>query len=82
MARWSSIITHIQTKTNRIQQKTLIIRIIEMGLLTGVWVSIAKILIIKEKTSAFASILPSKMGKKWRSRVLCGVFFSKFSAIF
>lgn len=53
-----------------------------MGLLTGVWVSIAKILIIKEKTSAFASILPSKMGKKWRSRVLCGVFFSKFSAIF
>lgn len=53
-----------------------------MGLLTGVWVSIAKILIIKEKMSAFASILPSKTGKKWCSLVLCGVFFSKFSAIF
>lgn len=82
MARWSSIIIYIQTKTNRIQQKTLIIRIIEMGLLTGDKVLIAKILIINQLLSVSLTFRPQKMGERWCKKVLCGIPFSKFSANF
>ena len=80
MAQWSSIGTRIQTKTNRIQQKTLIIRIIEMGLLTGIQVLNSKLLIIKRKTSVLATLLPLKIGEKWGNKVFCEAYISKFSA--
>ena len=53
-----------------------------MGLLTGVAVLIPKHLIISTKIGIFATLLPSKMGKKWRNLVLLGIFLGKFSANF
>lgn len=53
-----------------------------MGLLSGVEVLIPKYLIINTKIGLFATLLPLKMGEKWRILVLRGAIFSKFSANF